>query len=381
MTTAISNLSPAGTTDAAPAFRLQIHRGREGFQRVRIEWDALLERLARPRFFQFSDWYGAYLDALEDRCDDVLFCLIHDANNEPAALLPLKSEIRSAGPIKLRTLELPRHDHLFLRDILISQEASERLSLACIARLLRRSELRWDMLCLWHVLDDSCVLAAQRAGMPRLAFAHKRYDCFYMPIEPWEQMMTRFSKNFRKQLRLAENRTASAGFRYEQAGTPEALDRTLPAFLQVEASGWKGAQGESTAIATDPKLVAFYTQLVRRFGQRRQCEIHMLYDGEKPVSGEFVLLDGHAAYAMKVGYDEQYARLSPGHALDIHVLKDYGQRPQLREWNLYSDSKWLEVWKPERMGVHNVYLFNRTPLGLAACAGMKWKMARSGHPG
>jgi hypothetical protein len=339
---------------------------------VRDVWDRLICGMSRARFLHFRQWYESYLHALEPRPDDLVFCVVHDPCNAPAALLPLKQETRKAGPIKVRTLELPRHEHLFLRDILVSDSARSAVSLSTLTRLLRSSELKWDILCLWHVLDDSCTMAAYRLGAPRFTVCAPRAQCFWIPAEPWDDLIKRFHTKFRQTMRKARRRGDELGtLTYRAVTTMPELEQACDEFMQVESSGWKGAAGTGTAIGLDPRLVEFYKDLARRFAEHGRCHIHVLRDGDKPIAAQFALLDQTTVYTLKTGYDESYSRISPGHLLDQGTFEFCANIPGVKAINFASDAPYLEMWKPQRMAVHNLYAFHRTPIGLAAAAAMK----------
>src|SRR5262245_15248011 len=101
--------------------QLKVFRGLSGLAQVTDDWNAIRRRMAGAHFFHPRDWYAAYLNNLADERDDVVFCVVYDERN-PVALLPLKQERRGAGGVNVRTLELPRHDNLHLRDILIADD-------------------------------------------------------------------------------------------------------------------------------------------------------------------------------------------------------------------------------------------------------------------
>jgi CelD/BcsL family acetyltransferase involved in cellulose biosynthesis len=351
------------------AYNLKIFRGQAGFEHIASAWRAIVAQMAAPHFFQQPDWYGAYLATLDPRPDDTLFGLVsHDG--VPAAVLPFKQERRAVGGIKLRTLELPRHDHLHLRDIVVRDASRDALGIEQIVRLLKDSGgLKWDVLALWHVLADSCALAAHRAGAAARSIAAPRFGCSCVPLAPWSEVEARLSKNHRKNLRGAHNRTRSIeGLHIEIATTPAELDAALPALLAVEASGWKAQAG--TAIRLDPQLAQFYAEVTRRFGAAGRCEISLMKIHDKPIAGLFTLMSGPTVYGPKAAYDESHGRLSPVHLLVQDLFQRLGAQRQYRQFNAISDTGWFDVWKPQRSEVHNLYVFNSTLLGLGAFAAM-----------
>lgn len=350
-------------------YDLKLVRGRAGLEEISGAWNAVVSQMANPHFFQQYSWYAAYIDTLAEHPDSMLFGVVtHDG--VPAAVLPLKQETRSVGGVTLRTLELPRHDHLHLRDIVVRDASRDSFSTEQIVRLLKAEQwLRWDVLALWHVLDDACAMHAHRNAAAPRSITAPRFGCYHLPLAPWDEMAKALSKSFRQNLRTANNRAkAIERLRFEVASTVNELEKALPAFLDVEASGWKAQSG--TAIQLDASLTSFYRELIRRFGAADGCEIHLLKINDQPIAGLFVLTSGQTVYLPKVGYDEAHGRLSPVHLLLENLFKQTTKRPDLKHFNLTSDTGWFDTWKPQRSDVHNIYTFNSTLMGLAAYTAM-----------
>ena len=342
----------------------------------------MLARMTRRHFFHLKEWYESYLEALEQQPDKIVFCVVYDDNDHdaPAALLPLREEVHAVAGVRVRTLELPRHDALHLRDVLISDAARQRLSLAELTELLRRSgELEWDVLALWHCMEDSCVMAAHKLQAPSWNICTRRFGCSHVGLEPWEELSKKLSKSFRQNLRTANNRARDIeGLKFEMSNTMPELESALAAFLKVEGSGWKAERG--TAIKLDEHFKCFWEEIIQRFGPQGGCEIHLLRAADRPIGGLLLLVTDDIVYLPKVGYDEEYARISPVQLLLENLFKQCEKRTELKELNLTSDAPWFEVWKPRRSSVYNVYVFNKTVMGMAVGAAMglaeKWRTSK-----
>ena len=59
---------------------------------------------------------------------------------------------------------------------------------------------------------------------------------------------------------------------------------------------------------------------------------------------------------LKIGYDEDYARVSPGQLLFEYVLKESCADPAIKRANLVSNAAWSRVWRPEAVGCYNMYI-------------------------
>ena len=143
----------------------------------------------------------------------------------------------------------------------------------------------------------------------------------------------------------------------------------------MESSGWKGRNGTGTAIANDPRLLAFYRQLVERVGPTGQCEIHLLVAGGADVAAQFSVVAGQRCYLLKIGYDESHAQLAPGNMLLERLLKRYEGDRVVKHIDLVTDAAWHDSWKPQTRSAHRHYLFRPTTKGLLAWAALQGKQA------
>lgn len=94
---------------------------------------------------------------------------------------------------------------------------------------------------------------------------------------------------------------------------------TLDDFLALEAAGWKGRSG--TALARLPRHCAYIREVVQRFAAVDGARVDLLrLDGELIAAGILLDLAGQSHF-LKIAYDETRARLSPGRALAIEMLR------------------------------------------------------------
>jgi CelD/BcsL family acetyltransferase involved in cellulose biosynthesis len=125
----------------------------------------------------------------------------------------------------------------------------------------------------------------------------------------------------RKEIRRLINRLSDhGGVVHSRLGTDDDLDRWCDAFLALEASGWKGAQG--TAIANDADTSAFFRTALRNAqGANMLDMLRIDVDGRAiAMLVNFRHLNGSFSY--KIAFDEAFARYSPGVLIEIDNLHD-----------------------------------------------------------
>ncbi len=118
-----------------------------------------------------------------------------------------------------------------------------------------------------------------------------------------------------QQHRQLEKAGALAYQRQRGADAVAALDE----FLALEAAGWKGRSG--TALASLPEDSAYIREIVRNFAAIDAVRIDLLRLDHAPIAGGLLLDFPGQSHFLKIAYDEGKARLSPGRALAIEMLR------------------------------------------------------------
>jgi CelD/BcsL family acetyltransferase involved in cellulose biosynthesis len=198
--------------------------------------------------------------------------------------------------------------------------------------------------------------------------------CDFLPTIDHARHLARFSKNFRHNLKRARARLAErVDAEFVTAASGDDLPGAFQELLDVEASGWKGDQGEGSAVKSSPELAGFYRQVMERFGAKQCCRISLLRLGGRTIAGLFLLLVGDSCYVLKTGYDESFSPLAPGNLILERLLEDYANHPRIRFVNLITASSWHRNWRPEQYPTTRCAYFNKTQRGFTAFVLLKCK--------
>ncbi|MEZ5839197.1 MAG: GNAT family N-acetyltransferase [Hyphomicrobiales bacterium] len=101
----------------------------------------------------------------------------------------------------------------------------------------------------------------------------------------------------------------------------ERASEVVPAFeefLALEAAGWKGDRG--TAIACEPAVQTFFTEVVARLSARQSARIYALRLSGKAIAMMLVVTSGREAHAWKMAFDQTYAQHSPGVLMMVEAM-------------------------------------------------------------
>lgn len=118
-----------------------------------------------------------------------------------------------------------------------------------------------------------------------------------------------------QQHRQLEKAGTLAYERHRGTGAVAALED----FLALEAAGWKGAGG--TALARLPRDCAYIRAVVRNFAAVDAARVDLLRLDDAPIAAGVLLDLAGQSHFLKIAYDESRARLSPGRALAIEMLR------------------------------------------------------------
>ncbi len=160
-------------------------------------------------------------------------------------------------------------------------------------------------------------------------------------------MMENFDHKRRKELKRLKARLSEQGtLVLDDLSRDGDLAEHIKAFLEVEASGWKGRRGtailnsRTAAQGLAAGLAAMHAQGKVRFWTLR-------LDG-KPLASLFALVDGGEATLGKIGYDQDYAKFSPGVLLVLEATRLMFAEPGLRlaDSNAIPDHPMIDrIWR------------------------------------
>lgn len=131
----------------------------------------------------------------------------------------------------------------------------------------------------------------------------------------------RFSSRRRSDLRRARRRAEALGPVAAEVALPRAQDvaAVLDEFYEVEAAGWKGEEG--TALVNDPDRRRFFDEYARAAAAEGSLRVAALRIAGETAAMQLAVEHGRRLWLLKIGYDERFARCSPGTLLLLETLR------------------------------------------------------------
>jgi CelD/BcsL family acetyltransferase involved in cellulose biosynthesis len=281
-------------------------------------WDALASRAVEPNAYQLGDWQQAI--AASARGGAGAQALAAWQNGKLIGTIPVQSLWRAFR------VPLPGLVNVDPHNSLGTPLFDREHGVAAVHALLRDARRAGaHALLLRHVTIAGPMMATLQAALaqeglkPVISDAHAR--AFLDATREAETLLREDLSSTRlKQMRRLRNRLAEQGdVTCHVARDPDEIAAALPAFLDLEASGWKGARG--TALKQHAGNLAFIRRATQALAARGQCEIVTLRVAEKPVAAGIVLRHLGRAYYFKIGVDPAYAKMSVGVQLTIELTR------------------------------------------------------------
>lgn len=326
-----------------------------GLDELANVWDLLPGKAASP--IQRYAWVRTCAEAC--MAGQELCVVVVGDRERPRAVAPLVR--RGSRPVRLGLLGVAQLGEPM--DLLYTDSTA----LDFLARTLAGMG---HPLCLERIPADSPAVGALRSAYRGrgVVICRPNGGCPWIPLDAsWQQPEQHFSSRRRADIRRMQRRAEGLGTVSSEilSPAPKDLEAVLDEAFKVEAACWKGQQG--TALAKDPIRGAFYRGYAAASCQAGILRICFLRIGGRPVAMEFAVECGDAFWLLKIGYDEEFTRCSPGTLLMLKTVQ-YAASRGLRSYEFLGNvDSWTQVWTQHVRSCVAVRVYPANLKGVAAC--------------
>ena len=364
--------------DALLNIHFKAHQGPTGYQQIEKDWLQLAHSLGEDCAFQHHPyWYLSFLESGAVDPASIWFITAHE-NNCLLAVFPLQYQNYRLGIFRPRLLGTIEDDQLQLCDFVFAkEEKNANLFVQWLSWLQTQKQLPWDALRLRKVRDDSAIAFSASHVLPAdcEVLQHDASNYFDTSVN-FDHATKAMSRDFRRNVRRHLRRAQEAHtVRLEIIHAPADVDPAFQHFLEIEASGWKGQQGQASAIYCQPALLGFYQSLVNHFGSKGQCVINLLWFDDQAIAAQFCLKIGSTLHFLKLGYNEAFAKYAPGNVLLFLMLEQACLNPQTNIVSLVNAPLWSQRFKPLSMGLCSYFMPHQSVRGKLLLLGLHIKRA------
>ncbi|HHM01986.1 MAG TPA: GNAT family N-acetyltransferase [Caldithrix abyssi] len=169
--------------------------------------------------------------------------------------------------------------------------------------------------------------------------------CPWIPVDSdWETFEQSLSSRRKSDMRRARRRAEKLGvvaIRIHDVAEKD-VEPLLEDVFRVEAANWKGRNGSSLLHRRD--LARFYMIYSQKAARKGTLRVGTLTIDNTVIAVLLGLREAQRFWVFKIGYDEEYARCSPG-VLLMHGAIEYAFKEKLSSFEFLGwDAKWMHVW-------------------------------------
>lgn len=331
-------------------------------------WNALWQRsdvsmpLARAEFI--AHWLTQFGRG------DAFRALVVKRGETFLAALPL------VGP---RATKLPGCGHLTANhwslcgDLLLDGAADQSAICELLAEGL--NDVPWPLVCLAPVAYEArrwrlLAAAACNRGLTTRVI-HFNWVGQMRISGGWDDYRASWSGNHRRYLQKAQRRAERVGELSLDIHTDlraTHVETLLRRGCEIEDRSWKGAAG--TSILRTPQMFNWYLEQARRLADDGHLQLTFLKHSGRPIAFEYGCRAKGTYFSPKVGYDEAYARFSPGQLLRAMLFEQLfagGDVCLVDFWGPLSDA--TAKWVTDQYPVGKLWIAPRRLLSRMALAG------------
>jgi hypothetical protein len=219
-------------------------------------------------------------------------------------------------------------------------------------------------------------LPGESASVAALRTAHRRRAGVVVrqvpgtptiPLSPgWTAPEGLLSKRRASDMRRARRRADGLGaVSFEVlAPTPAELEPLLQEAVEAEAAGWKSRRG--SALKADARRLGFYSLYARGAAERDELRLCFMRIDGRAVAMQLAVEWRDRLWLMKIGYDEDFGRCSPGMLLMLESTRWAANRGLRSVELLGMPAPWTDMWTEEVRPCVTVGVYPARPRGIAA---------------
>jgi CelD/BcsL family acetyltransferase involved in cellulose biosynthesis len=342
----------AAAPAASPALSVRVVDDLAGLRALQPEWDRIAERAPLPT--ARHAWVAAAATAFAG--ERPLQVIVVRRRGRLVAAAPLVASTgngQQLEPLALAELDEPT-------DLLYE----DRPALGALAEGLARARLCVSLRRL-PVESPTGPALRQAYRLRGMVTATEGLDCPTLTLAGGVDPEARMGSRLRADLRRARRRAELIGtVRTEMLEvTPPEVEPRLSEALLVESRSWKGREG--SALLHDPQRSAFFGDWAPRAASDGTLRFCFLRISGRPAAMQIAVEHAERLWLLKIGYDELYARCSPGALLTFETICAASRRG-LRSYEFLGGREaWTSRWTTASRPSVSLRAYPARPAGMA----------------
>ncbi|HZZ73970.1 MAG TPA: GNAT family N-acetyltransferase, partial [Pirellulales bacterium] len=277
-------------------------------------WDDLWFRSAQTAPVARAEMVAQWIEHFAPRAE--FHAIVIEQSNQFVAALPL---VGGQLAKVMRVGKLPRNEWSPGGDLLWDSSAGDA-SMDALAEGLKQAP--WPLVWLDGIAPRRAAWQKLQGALEQLGLEPTYHDQTQVGMVDcsgdWESMQARWSGNHRRHVRKIARKAHAEGelaLRIEREfASPAHVCELVQQCFAIEDRSWKGTASGSSVQRT-PGMLDFFVRQAQLAAEWGQLQLVFLNFNERPIAFEFGWRTATTFYTPKVGFDEMYARFSPGQLL------------------------------------------------------------------
>jgi len=193
---------------------------------------------------------------------------------------------------------------------------------------------------------------------------YKEYKRAYLDFsDGYENIVKNLKSGFRRDLRSFTKKLSSQGKLYlEIVDTAPDIFDAYNDLINLESCGWKGTT--EYALKNNDFSRMFFHTLLKGFSVFEKAVILNLRLDNELIASILAVIINDMMYSIKVIYNENYSKFSPGHILHDFIFKEYFIQNGIKIMNCISSAEWFQnKWRTNTLDVYKMIVFPDNPAG------------------
>ena len=346
--------------------KLRIVRDEAGFMALHPSWDKLLQCSAVRTPFMTWDWVTSWYQQHRDHCQLCIGVLDDFTTGEPVALAPLVISRPLLGPRKtlrhLTFMGTVGEGGSQGMDFIVPAGKEEQLT-PQLTVLFKRTQLRWDVIDLPTMHEESPNLPFLRSALARHAQAGERsapQNSYLMSLAgSWEDQMATWKSKERVSFRTKWRKLIEEhNGRLLQGGIDYPAEQAFDELWRLHALRFEGQHSSFLS----EQMRQLHRSLVARWSADGRAMLPLIEADGRIVAARYGFAMNGRYWSYQTGYDPAYSKLSVG-ILSLGWTAQCAIARGLHEIDhLPGEARYKSEWSTHTRRVVHLETFNRLSL-------------------
>jgi len=298
------------------------------FHKLRDDWNSLLKNSNSDNIFLTWEWVYSWWETYSEKKE--LFIVIVEENGRLIGVAPLYfTKVAYFGIRTLRHIEFIGTTDTYPEylDFILLKGREKELTYNILDRLYNSSNIRWDVLNLVSMRQDSenlnwCRNYLYEKNHNFSVYATRECPFIMLPTtmdeffkdlnENTRYKFRKFTKNLMRDYTVSMNRITDK----------EELEKSFEVFVNLHQKRWKEKKGKGSFGKNRIKYTAFHKKIISYFFEMQWLYLVFLKVKEEIVSAQYNFLYCNKLYCYQVGFEPVWGKYNVATVLQLMVVED-----------------------------------------------------------